>query len=162
MRPGATAWLMLMRQLMLMLYHASVVLQHKSLVHHPFEVLKVLSLQRIGQPIIQAIQETFLLLIISVNLMRGIAGQLGELSNVLVHSHGLMFQILKLFLLQLDHALGNMMCMESNPEFRPVVALGLLGGFHYRKQGNVHRPKTDEYMFIVDEHNLCSSGNRRT
>jgi hypothetical protein len=94
--------------------------------------------------------------------MRGIAGQLGELSNVLVHSHGLMFQILKLFLLQLDHALGNMMCTESSPEFCPVVALGLLGGFHYRKQGNVRQPKTDEYMFIVDEHNLCSSGNRRT
>jgi hypothetical protein len=52
----------------------SVILQHKSLVHHPLEVLKVSSFQSIGQSIIQAIQETFLLLLISVDLMRGIAG----------------------------------------------------------------------------------------
>jgi hypothetical protein len=37
--------------------------------------------------------------------------------------------ILKLFLLQLDHSLGNMMCMESSSEFQPVDALGLLMGF---------------------------------
>jgi hypothetical protein len=64
------------------------------------------------------------------DLMRGIAGQLGELSSVLVHRHGPLFQILKLFLLQLDHSLGNTMCIEISPEFRPVDALGLLMGFH--------------------------------
>jgi hypothetical protein len=78
---------MLMYQLTLALHHASAVLQHKSLVHYPLEVLKVSSLQSIGQSIIQAIQETFLLLLISVDLVRGIAGQLGELSDVLVHRH---------------------------------------------------------------------------
>jgi preprotein translocase subunit SecY len=78
---------MLMYQLTLALHHASAVLQHKSLVHYPLEVLKVSSLPSIGQSIIQAIQETFLLLLISVDLVRGIAGQLGELSDVLVHRH---------------------------------------------------------------------------
>jgi hypothetical protein len=62
--------------------------------------------------------------------MWGTAGQMGELSDVLVHRHGPLFQILKLFLLQLDHSLGNMMCTESSPEFRLVEALGLLVGFH--------------------------------
>jgi hypothetical protein len=62
--------------------------------------------------------------------MRGITGQLSELSDVLVHRHGPLFQILKLFLLQLDHSMGNMMCMESSSEFWPIDALGLLVGFH--------------------------------
>jgi hypothetical protein len=61
-------------QLTLALHHASTVLQHMSLVHHLLEVLKLSSLQSIDQSIIQAIQETFLLLLISVDLMRGIAG----------------------------------------------------------------------------------------
>jgi hypothetical protein len=52
------------------------------------------------------------------------------LSDILVHRHGLLLQILKLFLLQLDHSLGNMMCMESSSEFWLVDALGLLMGFH--------------------------------
>jgi hypothetical protein len=60
---------MLMHQLTLALYHSSVILQHKSLVHHPLEVFKVSSLQIIGQSIIQAIQETLLFLLISVNLV---------------------------------------------------------------------------------------------
>jgi hypothetical protein len=129
MGPGATAYLMLMHQLTFELHHTFVILQHKSLVHHPLKVLKVLSLQSIGQPIIQAIQETLLFLLISVNFMRGIVRQLSELGDVLVHRHGPMFQILKL-LLQLDNSLGNMMCMESSSELRPVDALGFLMGFH--------------------------------
>jgi hypothetical protein len=121
-RPGATAWLVLMQQLTLALHHASEILQHKSIVHYPLEVLKVLSLQSIGQSIIQTIQESFLLLLISNDFMRGIARQLSELGDILVHSHGPLFQILKLFLLQLDNSLGNMMCTESSSEFRLVDA----------------------------------------
>jgi hypothetical protein len=121
---------MLTHQLMLVLHHASAVLQHKSHVHHPLDVLKVSSLQSIGQSIFQAIQETFLLLLIRVDFMRGIARQLSEHSDILIHRHGPLFQILKLFLLQLDHSLGNMMRMESNSEFRPVDAFGFLMGFH--------------------------------
>jgi hypothetical protein len=71
--PGATAWLILMHQLMLALYHSSVILQHKGLVHHPLEVLKVSSLQSIGQLIIQAIQEILMFLLISVDFMWGVA-----------------------------------------------------------------------------------------
>jgi hypothetical protein len=72
MGSGATARLILTHQLMLALYHSSVVLQHKSLVHHPLEILKVIEFQSIGQSIIQVIQETLLLLFISVNCMRSI------------------------------------------------------------------------------------------
>jgi hypothetical protein len=98
---------MLMHQLTLALHHTSIVLQHKSLVHHPIEVLKVPGLQGIGQSIIQVIQETFLLLFISVDFMSSIARQLSELGDVLIHKHGPLFQILKLLLLQLDNSLGE-------------------------------------------------------
>jgi hypothetical protein len=121
---------MLTHQPMLVFHHASVVLQQKSIIHHPLEVLKVSSLQSIGQSFIQAIQETFVLLLISVDLMRGIVRQLSELSDILVRRHGPLFQILKHFLLQLDHFLGNVMWTESSSKIRPVDALGLLMSFH--------------------------------
>jgi hypothetical protein len=57
---------------MLALHHTSVILQYRSLVHHPLEVFKVLSIQSIGQPIIQAIQETLLFLLNIVDFMWGI------------------------------------------------------------------------------------------
>jgi hypothetical protein len=92
------------------LHHTYAVHQHKSLVHHPLEVLKIPDLQSIGQSIIQAIKETLLLLFISVNFMRSIARQLSELGDILAQRHGPLFQIMKLLLLQLDNSLGNMMC----------------------------------------------------
>jgi hypothetical protein len=121
---------MLMHQLTLALRHTSAVLQHKSLVHHPLKVLKVSSLQSIGQPFIQAIQETLMFLLISVNFMRSIARQLSKLGDVLIHRHGPLFQILKLLLLQLNNSLGNMMCIEKSSEFWLVDALRFLMGFH--------------------------------
>jgi hypothetical protein len=69
MGSGATAWLMLTHQLTLALHHSSTVLQHKSLIHHPMEILKVLGLQRIGQ----SIEKAILLHLISVDFMRSIA-----------------------------------------------------------------------------------------
>jgi hypothetical protein len=90
---------MLMHQLTLALQHSSMIFQHKGLVHHPLEVLKVSSLQSIGRPIIQAIQETLLSLLISVNFMWGVERQLSELGDVFIHRHGPLFQILKLLLL---------------------------------------------------------------
>jgi hypothetical protein len=69
-------------------------------------------------------------LLISVDFMRGVARQLSELGDVLVHRHGLMFHILKLLLLQLDNSLGNMMCMKSSSEFWSFDALDFLMGFH--------------------------------
>jgi hypothetical protein len=90
---------MLTHQLTLTLHHTFAILQHNSLVHHPLEVLKVSSIQSIGQSIVQAIQETLMFLLISVNFMRGVARQLSELGDVLIHRHGPLFQILKLLLL---------------------------------------------------------------
>jgi hypothetical protein len=97
--PGAIARLMLTHQLTLALHHSSAIFQHKGLVHHPLEVLKVSSLQSIGRPIIQAVQETLLFLLISVDFMRGVVRQLSELGDVLIHRHGPLFHILKLLLL---------------------------------------------------------------
>jgi hypothetical protein len=90
---------MLTYQLTLTLHHSSVIFQHNGLIHHPLDVLKVLSLQSICQPIIQAIQETLLFLLISVDFMRDIVRQLSELGDVLVHRYRPLFQILKLLLL---------------------------------------------------------------
>jgi hypothetical protein len=73
---------MLMHQLTLVLHHLAAIFQHKGLVHHPLDGLKVSSLQSIGQPIIQVIQETLLFLLISVDFMQG----------VLVHRHGPYFR----------------------------------------------------------------------
>jgi hypothetical protein len=91
MGPRATAQLVLTYQLKLALHHSSAIFQHKGLVHHPLEVLKVSSLQSIGQPIIQVIQETLLFLLISVDFMRDVVRQLSELGDVLVHIHGPLF-----------------------------------------------------------------------
>jgi hypothetical protein len=63
---------MLMHQLTLVLHQTSMILQDKSFVHHPLEVLKVLDLQSLGQSIIHTIQEAFLLLLISVHLIGSI------------------------------------------------------------------------------------------
>jgi hypothetical protein len=98
MGSGATARLMLTYQLMLALHHSSMIFQLKGLVHHSMEVLKVFSYQSIGQPIIQAIQETLLFLLISVDFMWGVVRQLSELGDILVHRHGPLFQIMKLLL----------------------------------------------------------------
>jgi hypothetical protein len=91
MGPRATARLMLMHQLTLVLHDSSVIFQHKGLVHHPVEVLKVSSLQSIGQPIIHAIQEALLFLLISVDFIQGVARQLSELCDVLIYKHGPLF-----------------------------------------------------------------------
>ncbi len=99
--------LMLMHQLTLALHHASAVLQHKSLVHHPLEVLKISDLQSIGQSIIQVLQKIVFLHLISIHFIWSIARQLSELGDILIHRHGPLFQILKLLLLQLDHSLGT-------------------------------------------------------
>jgi hypothetical protein len=98
---------MLMHQLMLVLYQTTVILQYKSLVYHPLDVIKVSSLQSIGQPIIQSIQETLLFLLISVDFMQRVVSQLSELGHVLTHRHGPLSQIFKLLLLQLDNSLGE-------------------------------------------------------
>jgi hypothetical protein len=103
-----------MHQLTLALHHTSTVLHHQSLVHHPLEVLKISGFQNIGYSIIQAVQKIVLLLLINIHFTWSIARQLSELGDILVHSHGPLFQILELIFRQLDNPLGNMMCMESS------------------------------------------------
>jgi hypothetical protein len=120
---------MLMHQLTLVLHHTSVILQHKSLVDHPMEILKVPSVQSIGQTIIHTIKEIFLLLLINVDLIWSIARQLSKPGDVLIHKHQSLLHILE-FLLQLDHAMGNMVSTESNSKLRPVDALRFLMSFH--------------------------------
>jgi hypothetical protein len=60
---------MLTHQLTLVLHHSSMILYHKGLVHHPLDILKISDLQSIGQPIIHAVQETLLFLLISVDFI---------------------------------------------------------------------------------------------
>jgi hypothetical protein len=73
-----------------------------------------------------------LFLLIGVHIIRGIARQLGEPSNILIHHHRALPQVLELFLFQLDHALGNVMSAESGPELLPNDALRLLMSIHIR------------------------------
>jgi hypothetical protein len=83
---------MLTHQLTLALHHSSAILQHKGLVHHPMEVLKISGLQSTDQSIIQAVQETLLFLLISVDFVHGVIRQLSELGDVLIHRHGPCFK----------------------------------------------------------------------
>jgi hypothetical protein len=115
---------------MLALHHTCTVLQYKSLVHHPLEVLRISGPQSIAQPIIQAVQKTVLLLLISIHFIGSMVRHLSELGNILVRGHGPMFQILEVPLLHLDNPLGNMMCTKSNSKLWPVDAIGFLMGFH--------------------------------
>jgi hypothetical protein len=69
-------------------------------------------------------------LLISVDFMRGVARQLSELGDVLIHRHGPLFRILKLLLLYLDNSLGNMMFTKSGSELWSVDDLMFLMGFH--------------------------------
>jgi hypothetical protein len=49
-----------------------------------------------------------------------------EMSNVLAHIQGTLLQVLKFFLLQLDHALWDVMRAENSPDFLPIDAVELL------------------------------------
>jgi hypothetical protein len=51
---------------------------------------------------------------------------LGEPSNILIHHHKALLQVLELFLFQLDHTLGNVISTESGPELLPINALQLM------------------------------------
>jgi hypothetical protein len=108
---------------MLAPHHTFVVLQHKRIVRHPLKVFKVPSFQSVGQSIIQTIQETLMLLLISVNLIGSIAKQLGKPGDVLIHRYGSLFQVLEFLILELDHTLGNMVSMKGNSKRRPIDTL---------------------------------------
>jgi hypothetical protein len=95
--------------------YSSPILEHKSLVYHGLKILEVTCFQSIGKSIIQAIEETLLLLLIGVHIIQSIAGKLRETSGILTHCHGSLLQIMEL-LLELDNSLRYVMRVESHLE----------------------------------------------
>jgi hypothetical protein len=96
--------------------YSSSVLKHKSLVYHGLKILEVSGFQSIGKSILQSIEETLLLLLVSIHVIWSIAGSLRETSDVLAHCHGSLLQILELLLLELDNTLRYMMRSASHLE----------------------------------------------
>jgi hypothetical protein len=82
----------------------------------------------ISKSIIQFIEET-LLLLVGIHIVGSVAGKLREMSDILAHHHGSLFQILEL-LLELHYTLGYMMRSESHLELIPVVAFGFFMSFY--------------------------------
>jgi hypothetical protein len=106
-----------------------LVLEHKSLVYHGLEILKVTCFQSIGKSIIQSIEETLLLLLVGVHIVGSVAGKLREMSDILAHHHGSLLQILEL-LLELDYTLGYMMRSESHLELILADGVGFFMSFY--------------------------------
>jgi hypothetical protein len=88
------------------------------------------------QSIIQAIQETLLFLLISVDFMQGVARQLSKLGDVLIHKQGPLFQILKLLLLYIDNSLGNIMMRTSILWLQSFLPLRYLALTHDHEHNN--------------------------
>jgi hypothetical protein len=77
---------------------------------------------------------------------------LSELGDILIHRHGPLLQILKL-LLQLDHSLGDMVCMESRSKFWLVDTLGFLMA-HKHPTSWLQDQRVDERL-AAPSHNCC-------
>jgi hypothetical protein len=96
------------------------------------KVLEVSGFQSIGKSIIKTIEETLLLLLISIHIIRSVAEKLREMSDILAHCHGSLLQILELLLLELDNTLRNMMRAESHLELIPIDGVGFFMSFYIR------------------------------
>jgi hypothetical protein len=120
---GVGALLGLTLLLALAWQYSSSVLEHKGLVYHGLEILKVTCFQSIGKSIIQSIEETLLLLLIDIHVIGSIAGKPHEMSDILAHRHGFLLQILEL-LVELDNALRYMMRAESHLKLIPIDGVG--------------------------------------
>jgi hypothetical protein len=94
------------------------------------KILEVLGFQSIGKSIIETIEETFLLLLVSVHIIWSIAGKLPEMSNALTHHHGSLLQILELLLLELDNTLRYVMRSESHVELILVDGVRFFMSFY--------------------------------
>jgi hypothetical protein len=110
--------------------YSSPILEHKGLVYHGLEILKVSCFQSIGKSIIQILKETLLLLLIGVHVIRSVAGKLHETSDILAHHHGSLLQILELLLLERDYTLRYMMKSESHLELIPVDGVRFFISFY--------------------------------
>jgi hypothetical protein len=96
---GVGVLLSLMFLLALVCQYSSPILKHKSLAYHGLKFLKVMCFQCVGKSIIQTIEETLLLLLLGVRIIWSVAGKLCEMSDILIHHHGSLLQILKFLLL---------------------------------------------------------------
>jgi hypothetical protein len=94
------------------------ILEHKSLVYHGLKILEVSGFQSISKSIIQSVEETLLLLLISIHIIGSITRKLHEMSDILAHRHGSLLQILEL-LLKLDNTLRYVMRAKSHLELIP-------------------------------------------
>jgi hypothetical protein len=124
-RVGALLGLTLL--LVLACQHSSPILEHKNHVYHG--VLEVTCFQSIGKSIIQTIEESLLLLLVSNHVIWSIAEKLRETSDILAHHYGSLLQILEL-LLELDNTLRYMMRSESHLELIPVDGVGFFMSFY--------------------------------
>jgi hypothetical protein len=103
MRPRVAALLTLAFLLALACQYFSPILEHKGLIYHSLENLKVMCFESIGKSIIQTIEETLLLLLIGIHIVWIISGKMREMSDIITHYHGSLLQILKLLILELDN-----------------------------------------------------------
>jgi hypothetical protein len=93
------------------------------------KISKVTGFQSIGKFIIQTIEETLVLLLVSVHIIGNIVGKLCEMSDILTHRHGSLLQILEL-LLELDYTLGYVMRLESHLQLILVDPVGFFMSFY--------------------------------
>jgi hypothetical protein len=127
--PRVAALLNLVFLLALACQYSSPILEHKGLVYHGLEILKVRCFQTIGKCIIQSIKETLLLLLVYIHVVWSIAGNLHETSDILSYHHGSLLQILE-FLLELDNTLRYVMRSKSHLELIPVDAFRFFVSFY--------------------------------
>jgi hypothetical protein len=109
--------------------YSSSILEHKGFVYHGLEILEVTCFQSISKSIIQTIEETVLLLLLSIHIVWSVTGKLRQMSDILSHYYGSLLQILKL-LLELDNTLGFVMRSESHLELIPVDAFRFFLSFY--------------------------------
>jgi hypothetical protein len=69
--------------LALVFHHPSAVFQDKCHVYHSLKILKVMSFQGVSKSVIQTIEKIILLRFISVHVVRSIAGELCDVSDIL-------------------------------------------------------------------------------
>jgi hypothetical protein len=89
MKPRVPALLTLVFLLVLPHQYSSSILEHKGLVYHSLEILKVTCFQRIGKSIIQFVKETLLLLFVVIHVIGSVAGKIREMSDILTDCHTL-------------------------------------------------------------------------
>jgi hypothetical protein len=130
MGPRVVALLTLAFLLALAGQYSSLVLKHKSLVYHGLKILKVTCFQSTGKSIIQSIEETLLLLLVGIHIIRSVMRKLHQMSGILTHYHGSLLQIMELLLLELDNTLRHVMRAESHLELIPVDGVEFFMSFY--------------------------------